>query len=173
VPSTIGSPWFLRRQFERLRRQVCVAAEAPLPGLLDRFESTNHDLFSQIVAQTERGSDASRSLLAWALSVHETGRALIQLRYDLAERQWPEGVHRAIAPAIGALAKLYENPTTPAYMRARDALIGSISQLNQFEGTQPLLVHLHLIRLALLDDKSVLVDYMPRKNQSDGVSHAT
>jgi hypothetical protein len=45
--------------------------------------------------------------------------------------------------------------------------------LNQFEGTQPLLVHLHLIRLALLDDKSVLVDYMPRKNQSDGVSHAT
>ncbi|RUL65914.1 FUSC family protein [Dyella dinghuensis] len=173
VPSTIGSPWFIRRQFERLRRQVCVAAEAPLPGLIDRFESTNHDLFSQIVAQTVRGSDESRSLLAWALSVHETGRALIQLRYDLAAKHWPEGVHRAITPAIDALKNLYDSPTTSAYTQARDALIGSISQLNQFEGTQRLLVHLHLIRLALLDDKSVLADYMPRKKQSEEVGHAT
>jgi hypothetical protein len=112
-------------------------------------------------------------LLAWALSVHETGRALIQLRYDLAQRHWPEGVHRAIAPAVSTLAKLYENPTASAYTRARDALLGSISQLNEFEGTQALLVHLHLIRLALLDDKSVLADYMPRKKPSEEVSHAT
>jgi uncharacterized membrane protein YccC len=172
VPSVIGSPWFIRRQFERLRRQVCVAAEAPLPGLLDRFESTNHDLFSQIVAQTERGSNESRSLLAWALSVHETGRALIQLRLDLTRQQWPEDVHRAIAPALGALGRLYENPNAKAYLDARETLIRSISQLSALQHTEPLLVHLYLIRLALLDDQSVLAPYMPRTTQSGETSHA-
>jgi hypothetical protein len=149
-----------------------VAAEAPLPGLLDRFESTNHDLFSQIVAQTEQGSNESRSLLAWALSVHETGRALIQLRLDLARQQWPEGVHHAIVPALGAMGRLYENPSGKAYLEAREVLIHSILQLNEFQHTDSLLVHLYLIRLALLDDQSVLAPYMPRATQSGEISHA-
>lgn len=172
VPPTFGSSWFRNRQFERLRRQVSVAAEAPLPGLLHRFESLNHDLFGQIVAQTEPGSQDSRSLLAWALSVHETGRALIQLRSDLAGCFWPENAHRATAPAISALGKLYEQPTAVGYTQALDAVTTSIARLKEREGAQPLLAQLHLIRMALLDDQSVLADYMPRKTNDPGADHA-
>ncbi|HEY0332283.1 MAG TPA: FUSC family protein, partial [Stenotrophomonas sp.] len=80
IPPAIGSPWLRRRQLAALRAQVALAAEAALPGLRWRLESVNRDLFHQIVGQTAPGSEESRSLLAWALAVHETGRAIIELR---------------------------------------------------------------------------------------------
>jgi uncharacterized membrane protein YccC len=173
VPPTFGNPWFRRRQFEKLRRQVTVAAEAPLSGLRQRFESVNHDLFSQIVAQTERGSKDSRALVAWALSVHETGRALIQLRGDMLDGRWPDGVTHAIDAAIGAFARLYEKPSTDAYVQTRDALIAAIAEAEQHDFMRPLLDHLHLLRLALLDEKSALAEYMPVTAPANGVAHAS
>ena len=173
VPPAIGSLWFRRRQLERLRRQVSVAAEAPLPGLRHRFESVNHDLFGQIVAQTGPGSNDSRALLAWALAVHETGRAVIQLRDDMAAGSWPDDVKRAITSAIGALARLYEYPSTTAYLQARDAIAAAIDETNTHDATHPLLNHLHLLRMALLDEQSALAEYMPPARHEQGVQHAT
>ncbi len=173
VPPAIGSLWFRRRQLERLRRQVSVAAEAPLPGLRHRFESVNHDLFGQIVAQTEPGSSDSRALLAWALAVHETGRAVIQLRDDMAAGSWPDDVKRAITSAIGSLARLYEFPSSTAYLRARDAIAAAIDETNKHDATHPLLNHLHLLRMALLDEQSALGEYMPPARHEQGVQHAT
>lgn len=173
VPPAIGSLWFRRRQLERLRRQVSVAAEAPLPGLRHRFESVNHDLFGQIVAQTEPGSNDSRALLAWALAVHETGRAVIQLRDDMAAGSWPDDVRHAIASAIGGLARLYEYPSSTVYVQALDAIAAAIDQTSTYDATHPLLNHLHLLRMALLDEQSALADYMPRARRESGVPHAT
>jgi hypothetical protein len=161
VPSAIGSRWWRRRQLERLRRQVALAAESPLAGLRHRFESVNHDLFSQIVAHTEPGSDDSRALVAWALAVHETGRALIELRNDMAGRQPPTEVSRSINFAIGTLARFYGHPDAAGYLLARDAVAKAIIAARQNAIAGPLLDHLHVIRLALEDGESLLVAHMP------------
>jgi uncharacterized membrane protein YccC len=172
VPPAIGSLWLRRRQLERLRRQVRFAATAPLPGLRARFESLNHDLFGQIVAQTERGSQASRSLVAWALSVHEVGRTLIELRNDMAARPLPEDVHEAIERSIEMIAQLYEHPDTASYAQARDALAATTAMIEGDEAMWPLLNHLHVLRLAMLDEQSVLAAYMHVRTDMQGVAHA-
>jgi hypothetical protein len=172
VPPAIGSLWLRRRQLERLRRQVRLAADAPLPGLRARFESVNHDLFGQIVAQTERGSQASRSLVAWTLSVNEMGRTLIELRNDMAARPLPEEVREALEHSIDAIARLYEQPETTAYAQARDALAAAMAMIEGDEAMCSLLNHLHVLRLAMLDEQSVLATTMQIDTRSQGVAHA-
>lgn len=161
IPPAIGSLWLRRRQLVRLRRQVALAAKAPLDGLRQRFESVNRDLFGQIVAQTEPGSSDSRALIAWTLAVHETGRALIELRQDMSGRKLSIGVDHSINASINALARFYEHPDIAAYVQARDAVVAAVDLTAADVGARPLLDHLHLIRLALLDGESVLADYMP------------
>jgi hypothetical protein len=173
LPSVIGSPWLRTRQLERLRRQVRLAATAPLPGLRARFESVNHDLFGQIVAQTERGSQASRSLLAWALSVHEVGRTLIELRDDMAGRRLPEEVREAIERTIDAIAQLFDYPHADTYAQARGALAATTAMIEGDEAMARLLSHLHVLRLAMLDEQSVLGAYMQAHPAAPGVAHAT
>lgn len=161
IPPAIGSPWLLRRQLERLRRQVTLAAEAPLAGLRYRFESVNHDLFSQVVEQTATGSADSRALIAWTLAVHETGRALIELRSDMIDRQLPASVDQRIHRAIESLARFYEQPDEARYLQARSVVVEAVEAVTGQPNAQALLGHLHLIRLALLDGESVLAEYMP------------
>jgi len=173
VPPAIGSHWLRRRQLERLRRQVGLAAEAPLPGLRHRFESVNHDLFSQIIEQTEPGSDDSRALLAWALAVHETGRALIELRNDMVDGQLPADVSHPIDLGIAALARFYEGPDAGGYLLARDAVTAAIATASEHAIARPLLNHLHLIRLGLLDGDSVLAQYMPAAPIVGEIAHAS
>jgi uncharacterized membrane protein YccC len=173
IPSAIGSVWFIHRQLDRLRRQVGFAATAPLAGLRSRFESVNHDLFGQIVAQTERGSQASRNLLAWALSVHEMGRSLIELRSEMANRELPGEVHGAVTRAIDALARLYEQPGVVSYEHALHALGAATTITSREPSMRSLMDHLHLLRLALLDDQSVLAEYMRSKTVAHGAPHAT
>jgi uncharacterized membrane protein YccC len=173
VPPAIGSHWFRRRQLDQLRRQVGLAATAPLQGLRSRFESLNHDLFGQIVAQTERGSQDSRTLLAWALSVHEMGRTMIELRSEMASRALPGEVHGAIARAIEALTALYEHPGVLTYEHASNALAAATAITSRDASMRSLMDHLHLLRLALLDDQSVLAEYMRSKPTANGAAHAT
>ncbi|GLQ99745.1 FUSC family protein [Dyella mobilis] len=173
VPPAIGSHWFRRRQLDQLRRQVGLAASAPLAGLRSRFESVNHDLFGQIVAQTERGSQDSRTLLAWALSVHEMGRTLIELRGEMAVRSLPGEVHGAIVRAIDALTALYEHPGVITYEHASNALAAATDMTSRDESMRCLMDHLHLLRLALLDDQSVLAEYMRSHVPANGVAHVS
>ena len=173
LPPTLGNPWFRHRQFERLRNQVSVAARAPLPGLGHRFDSLNHDLFGQIVAQTEPGSKDSRMLIAWALAVNETGHALIRLRIDMSFGQWPSSVTRAIALAIDGVAQLYESPSRHTYLQVRDNLDVAIDETSKHTGSSLLLNHLNLLRIALLDEQSALVEHMPSTSRESGAPHAT
>jgi uncharacterized membrane protein YccC len=173
IPPAIGSTWLRRRQLARLRGQVALAAEAPLPGLRHRFESVNHDLVSQVVAQTEPGSADSRALIAWALAVHETGRALIELRHDMARADLPTTLRPYLTEALRTLARFYEKPDAPGYLLARDAVATAIASVGEHEGVHHLLDHLHLVRMALLDGESVLAAYMPNAPLAKEIIHAS
>ncbi|NID06194.1 FUSC family protein [Luteibacter jiangsuensis] len=173
IPPAIGSAWLRRRQLARLRAQVALAAEAPLPGLRHRFESVNHDLVSQVVAQTQPGSADSRTLIAWALAVHETGRALIELRHDMSRQGVPSTLRPYLEAALRTLARFYENPDATGYLLARDAVATAIASVGEHEGTSYLLDHLHLVRMALLDGESVLAAYMPDVPLAKEVAHAS
>jgi uncharacterized membrane protein YccC len=173
IPPAIGSAWLRRRQLARLRAQVALAAEAPLPGLRHRFESVNHDLVSQVVAQTEPGSSDSRALIAWALAVHETGRALIELRHDMSRSTVPDALRPYLDAALRTLARFYEKPDVAGYLLARDAVATAIAGVGEHEGNDHLLHHLHLVRMALLDGESVLAAYMPDTPICEEIAHAT
>lgn len=173
IPPAIGSAWLRRRQLARLRGQVALAAEAPLPGLRHRFESVNHDLFSQVVAQTQPGSADSRALVAWALAVHETGRALIELRHDMARRDVPSTLLPYLQEALRTLARFYEKPDPAGYLLARDAVATAIASVGEHAGQAHLLEHLHLVRMALLDGESVLAAYMPSAPLAREIVHAS
>jgi uncharacterized membrane protein YccC len=173
IPPAIGSAWLRRRQLARLRAQVAIAAEAPLPGLRHRFESVNHDLVSQVVAQTEPGSADSRALIAWALAVHETGRALIELRHDMSRQDLPPALVPYLDASLRTLARFYERPDAAGYLLARDAVATAIASVGEHEGAGDLLDHLHLVRMALLDGESVLAAYMPDVPLSKEIAHAS
>jgi uncharacterized membrane protein YccC len=173
IPPAIGSAWLRRRQLARLRGQVALAAEAPLPGLRHRFESVNYDLVSQVVAQTQPGSADSRSLIAWALAVHETGRALIELRHDMARGDVPPTLRPYLDDALRTLARFYEKPDAAGYLLARDAVATAIASVGEHEGVAHLLEHLHLVRMALLDGESVLAAYMPDAPLTKDIAHAS
>jgi len=173
IPPAIGSAWLRRRQLARLRGQVALAAEAPLPGLRHRFESVNYDLVSQVVAQTQPGSADSRSLIAWALAVHETGRALIELRHDMARGDVPPTLRPYLDDALRTLARFYEKPDAAGYLLARDAVATAIASVGEHEGVAHLLEHLHLVRMALLDGESVLAAYMPDASLTKDIAHAS
>jgi len=177
VPPAIGSAWLRRRQMATLRGQVALAAEAPLAGLRYRFESVNRDLFHQVVTQTEAGSEESRALLAWALAVHETGRAVIELRHDQREQPLPPRLDAATSAAVQALGRFFEQPSPAAYAAALAAVEAALACARDCpEATAGLAFvreHLHLIRLALVDDQSVMARYMPVEPGSKEVPHAS
>ncbi|WP_288729548.1 FUSC family protein [uncultured Pseudoxanthomonas sp.] len=160
IPSVIGTPGQRRRLLIELRRQVTLAARAPLSGLAPRFESVSRDLFLQVVNHTQQGSDESRTLLAWALSVHETGRTLIELRHDSIDAAVPPSIEAHIDAAVAAIGRLYDH-LSPADHDAALAHLDAALNQTLIEGAvppslQPVREHLHLLRSALRDADSVL-----------------
>ncbi|MDX1803073.1 MAG: FUSC family protein [Alcanivorax sp.] len=143
-----ASLWLRQRLLQRLRDQVARAGQAPLPGLKARFESASRDLLMQMVMHAGGGD---RRLLGWALAVHETGRALIDVRERLADQARP---YPAVMAAVTALARLYQAPDDTRYRQAVACLSTALD-----DSPAALLAPLHLLRLALLDDDSVLADY--------------
>ena len=169
VPAVTGSLWQRRRQLQQLRRQVVLAATAPMDGLLYRFESINRDLFQQITVHTSPGSDESRQLLAWAFSVHECGRAVIELRQAAAKGDLPERVANAVDDAIARVAELYLAPDQARWSRAERAVEGAIDAGMQVPSSaqsrcRAVLAQLHVLRGALRDDETALAAYItPRE----------
>lgn len=160
IPSVVGTQWQRRRLLTELRRQVTLAARAPLDGLAPRFESVSRDLFLQVITYTQPGSQESRTLLAWALAVHETGRTLIELRHDSLDAAVPADIEREIDAAVAAIARLYEHLGAADHDAASRHLDAALS-LTAIDGAvparlQPVREHLHLLRSALRDADSVL-----------------
>ncbi|MEW9622856.1 FUSC family protein [Rhodanobacter geophilus] len=158
VPRVTGSGWQRRRQFRRLREQVVEAAGAPLEGLPWRFESESRDLFHQAIVHTRPGSRESRELLAWALAVHESGRALIELRQQLRAGRFAVEVHEAVDRAVQAVAQLYRRPDAVRRQQAEDAVRDAIEACAAAPALRP---RLYQLLGALRDDESPLATWMP------------
>jgi len=175
IPTVLGTEWLRRRQLQQLRRQVSYAATAPREGLLYSFESANRDLFHQVVQFTKPNSAESRGLLAWGLAVHDTGRAIIELRQDIQHADLPPPLCEAMQRAVDALASLYDAPDKPRWQAADRAVDHAITltmqTLPQMRATcQPALAHLLQLRTALRDDESALAPYIVKAPET---SHAT
>jgi uncharacterized membrane protein YccC len=176
VPPVVGSAWQRRRQVDRLRNQIALVAEAPLEGLRERFQSFNSDLVLQIATHTVPGSDESRKEFGWALSVREVGRAVIELRYDAISSGLPQEACTKVSEATHALGQLYNQPTTAHYLAARDAIVAAIAAATAILSSHPvagrLLDHLHLIRIVMLDDESVLAQFVTPIPATTEIAHA-
>jgi len=170
MPPLVGTAWLRRRQMAGLRAQVRSAAQAPLRGLQHRFESTNSDLLHQIVAHTAPGSDESREQLAWALAVNETGRALIHLRQDVAHEPASTPLHAHVDAVVLALSDFFASPSVDGWQRAERALEAAMDLARTQCGQAPVagrvLLHLGLVRLALVDDRSVMAPYIVPSDSS-------
>lgn len=159
VPKVTGTGWQRTRQVRRLREQVALAATAPLEGLAWRFESVSRDLFQQVVMYTRPGSAESRSLLAWGLAVQESGRAVLELRQDLADDHDITSMVRVAAnKALQAVARLYRQPDAARWREADDAVREAIAVAVP---AQVVRQHLYQLRSALRDDESPLAAYIP------------
>jgi uncharacterized membrane protein YccC len=159
VPTVIGSAWQRARQMRRMREQVALVANAPLDGLAWRFESISRDLFQQVVTYTRPGSAESRSLLAWGLAVQESGRAVLELRQQLANsHDLAPAARAATAAAIQAVGQLYHQPDALRWHDADAAVREAIIATAAVPAVRQYLYQLHS---ALRDDESPFAAYIP------------
>jgi uncharacterized membrane protein YccC len=163
VPAVAGSRWQRRRQMQRLREQVVQAASAPLRGLAWRFESVSRDLFQQVVTHAGTDSAESHSLLAWALAVHECGRALIELRRELADSGATPALQQLVQAAIHRMARLFRHPD-PARWQSANRAVGRALEASVQAGAcaTSLRPWLYQLRSALHDDESPMAAYLER-----------
>lgn len=155
-----------QRLMDKLRAEVTRACRAPLDGARERMESAGRDLFMQVMGYNGAGRLSQDEFLGWGLSVHETGRAIVDLRRDMATA--PPALHRRLQAVIDTVGDLYEAPSRGHYVFARRRLASAIRASS---GQPRVLRHLHLLRLVLLDRQSVLARYMASRDA--GVDHAT
>ncbi len=164
IPAVTGTGWQRSRQLRRLRRQVTLAADEPLPGLAYRFESVSRDLFQQIILHTKAGSDESHDLLAWGLAVQESGRAIIELRQQLAAGDLAPAIRDAAQAALQAVARLYQQPDGTRWQEAECKVRDAIAAV---AGNQPVRLHLYQLLSALRDEESPLASYLPPQEAAD------
>ncbi|WP_329741789.1 FUSC family protein [Dyella sp. A6] len=160
IPAVTGSGWQRMRQMRRLRGQVMLAATEPLPGLAWHFESVSRDLFQQLVAHTRPGSGDARRLLAWALAVHECGRALIELRRELQDSAVSPDLRLAVDTAVHRVARLFSQPDAVRWRSADEAVQLALQGcVEAGHGAAPLRPYLHQLRSALRDEESPMAAY--------------
>lgn len=164
MPAVTGTGWQRARQLRRLRGQVTLAASEPLPGLAYRFESVSRDLFLQVVTHTKDGSEESRDLLAWGLAVQESGRAVLELRQQLAADELPAAIGDAAQAALQAVARLYHQPDGARWREAEHKVLEAIAAS---AGNQTVCLHLYQLLGALRDDESPLASYIPQVESTD------
>ena len=180
IPTLVGTAWQRARQMRQLRQQVVRAATMPMSdGLMHGFESISRDLFEQVVTHTRPDSRASRDLLAWALTAHDSGLALIELRQVLASNPVPDAVAAPTRQAVQDVARLYGNPDAARWRQADQSLSTAISaaaaaQTEAHVGIRHVLLRLYQLRSGLRDDESALAAYQAAADQSSTAesSHA-
>jgi uncharacterized membrane protein YccC len=159
-------PWLIERIMGDLRAQAVFACKGELPGLNQRFQSSTHDLTSQLRMLLTRRSRRRRDALRWMLATLEVGHAVIDLRNETARAAYADSLHPRWSGAIertrADLALLFERPDTRALERAlvsvrsatwiaQDMLQMVHADRDRRHDLQRILGCLHFIRTALLD----------------------
>lgn len=159
-------PWLIERIMGDLRAQAVCACKNELRGLSQRFQSSTHDLTSQLRMLLTRRSRRRRDALRWMLATLEAGRAVIDLRNETAHAAYAHALDprwgRAIERTCDDLAQLFERPGARGLERALTS-VGSATWIAQGmlqkvhaerdkrHDLQRILSCLHFIRTALLD----------------------
>ncbi|SEE99275.1 Uncharacterized membrane protein YccC [Burkholderia sp. WP9] len=161
-------PWLVEKIKRHLRGQVTMACTAPLPGLDGRFQSSTHDLMSQLRTLLITQSHRHRDALQWMLATLEVGHAAIDLRGELQQANEMSG--RTTKPrwlasidlAVRALPVLFDQPNAK-HLRSALATVNvaiSTAQIRLEELTPHtaeryrmlrIIGCLHFVRTALLD----------------------
>jgi uncharacterized membrane protein YccC len=159
-------PWLTRRIKGDLRAQVVSACKDELPGLNQRFQSSTHDLTSQLRMLLTRRSRRRRDALRWMLVTLEVGHAVIDLRNEAARAGYAQALHSrwssSLAQTCDDLARLFERPDArglelalvsvrSATWVAQDVLETVHADRDKRHDLQRILSCLHFIRTALLD----------------------
>jgi uncharacterized membrane protein YccC len=159
-------PWLTGRIVGDLRAQVVCACQDALPGLNQRFQSSTHDLTSQLRILLTRHSRRRRDALRWTLAVLEVGHAVIDLRNEAAHAAYAHALHprwrSTIEHTCEDLARLFERPdirmvesalvsVRSAVWIAQDMLQTVHTDRDRRHDLQRILSCLHFIRTALLD----------------------
>jgi uncharacterized membrane protein YccC len=149
-----------------LRAQVVSACKDELPGLNQRFQSSTHDLTSQLRMLLTRRSRRRRDALRWMLVTLEVGHAVIDLRNEAARAGYAQALHSrwssSLAQTCDDLARLFERPDArglelalvsvrSATWVAQDVLETVHADRDKRHDLQRILSCLHFIRTALLD----------------------
>jgi uncharacterized membrane protein YccC len=159
-------PWLTQRIKGDLRAQVVSACKDELPGLNQRFQSSTHDLTSQLRMLLTRRSRRRRDALRWMLVTLEVGHAVIDLRNEAARAGYAQALHsrwsNSLAQTCDDLARLFERPDARGLDRAlvsvrsatwvaQDVLETVHADRDKRHDLQRILSCLHFIRTALLD----------------------
>lgn len=159
-------PWLTERIKADLRTQVVSACKGELPGLNQRFQSSTHDLTSQLRMLLTRRSRRRRHALRWMLVTLEVGHAVIDLRNEVAHAGYAHALHSrwssSLAQTCDDLARLFERPDVRGLERAlvsvrsatwiaQDVLEDVHADRDKRHDLQRILSCLHFIRTALLD----------------------
>ncbi len=161
-------PWLTERIKGDLRAQAVSACKDKLLGLNQRFQSSTHDLTSQLRMLLPHRSRRSRrrDALRWMLVTLEVGQAVIDLRNEAAHAGYARALHprwsSSLTRACDDLARLFERPDVRSLERAlvsvrsatwiaQDVLETVHAERDKRHDLQRILSCLHFIRTALLD----------------------
>ncbi|HZZ01499.1 FUSC family protein [Paraburkholderia sp.] len=159
-------PWLTERIKGDLRAQVVSACKEELPGLNQRFQSSTHDLTSQLRMLLTRRSRRRRDALRWTLATLEVGHAVIDLRNEAARAGYAQALHSrwssSLTQTCGDLARLFARPDARGLERAlisvrsatwiaQDVLEAVHPDRDKRRDLQRIRSCLHFIRTALLD----------------------
>ncbi|SMG00618.1 FUSC family protein [Burkholderia singularis] len=161
------SPWLISKITRDLRRQVALACNGPLAGLDQRFQSSTHDLMSQLRNLLVKRSRGYRNAMRWMLVTLEVGHAVVDLRNEM---QVYSSTPTVPAPRwttlVGAvsdtLPRLFESPDAHRLATALKSVSLAIRALQHTQHIwhaipderrrmQRIASCLHFIRSALID----------------------
>ena len=148
-----------------LRRRALLACFGSLNGLRHRFENSTRDLLGQLLVGADRAGGEDRRLLGRALSVLETGHAIIDLREASVIGTLGVGSRAALHACVRSLARLFEKPTQQRREQALEGVARATARIEMaLEATdidaaeraalKRGRVGLHLLRTLLLDDET-------------------
>ena len=158
--------WLIERIIGDLRAQAVLACKDQRPELNQRFQSSTHDLASQLRLLLTRRSRRRRHALRWMLATLEVGHAVIDLRNEAIRATYLQPLDPRWRPAVEAvldrLAQLFERPDArtldgafvavrSAIWIAQDLLAAVRTDPGERHDVQRILSCLHFIRTALLD----------------------
>ncbi|MBN3801618.1 FUSC family protein [Paraburkholderia sp. Ac-20336] len=165
-----GANWHFKLLLRDLKRQAVNACLRPQSNIAGSFESTTRDLLWQIMNVADAGTDVRRRVaFDWFFFTLEVGRTstdiheLVQALEGPREHHLSQRAHAEISSMFEAVAQAISNSSDQTYKRslsttsrAISAITDELDKTSPYEPpshlTQKILIQLHYLRSALMDE---------------------